>query len=489
MPVRPAICALVLSCATLACDGRATPKPRPDAGVPGPRTVKPAPDDVRVYPPHAIRSDGVGPYLLDAPLADAAHIAPEGPRIEILELGNLLRWRMVRAEDGRLLIGADERSRVAFIVVLAADIARTDGGMTVGMSGAALLAAFGPARDDGDVVRARRVYQFEKLPNVRFLTDDPPTLADKDTRVIAVLVQRPGAGGGAAPEPPARPDRGLSGAVAAAARPAHCRTGGELAAVTPAELAAAPPVGRARPGAVAAAGAPAPTVRWACVSSGDAEALVVSGSELAIVGGAPGKLRRLATLALGSIDQVAPLDIDGDGRDEIVALTTLLDEDRLAMLVRVWTWEGGRLVPSVSQRVLEVTREQAATAGVKPSAIDLWVEIRPAGGALLVGGLYVARTPAGARAIAPVEPVRVRLDTRRGSPATPEATDGGTAAPPHAPHDADAGAGRSPVVPAAPTRDRDTRDAPAERPPQDQDVGAGANGAAAGSGGDAKDRP
>ena len=160
---------LVLAAAACACEGGAAPRQRPDAGRTEVRTVKPPRDHqgVHVYPPHAIRSDGVGPYLLDAPLNDILHIAPEGPRLQKLELGDLLSWQVEPAEQNRLLIGADERSRrVAFIVVLAADVARTDGGMTVGMSGSALLAAFGPAREQRDVLRARKVYEFEKLPNV-----------------------------------------------------------------------------------------------------------------------------------------------------------------------------------------------------------------------------------------------------------------------------------------------------------------------------------
>ena len=45
-------------------------------------------------------------------------------------MGEAVSWRLVRAEEGRLLIGADARGRVGFIAVLSADVARTDLGLT-----------------------------------------------------------------------------------------------------------------------------------------------------------------------------------------------------------------------------------------------------------------------------------------------------------------------------------------------------------------------
>jgi hypothetical protein len=322
----------------------------------------------------------------------------------------------------------------------------------VGMSGAALIAGIGPAREERDVVRARKVYEFEKLPNVQFLTNDPPDRADQDTRVIAVLVSRPPPGATVAPPTPARPAtpgkaasprpasgaRLAAGAAAAqtareAARRAPCRSGGDLHALPLAELwAAAHP---ARGGKPATPPPGEPSVAWGCVSGDEPEALLLAGDELAIVGGSPGKLRKVWTVGIGNTDQVAPLDVDGDGRDEVVALSVQRADDGLAVLLRAWQWEGQRLLPMASQRIFEVSREDAATAGVKPGGIDLWVEVRPGPGALVVGGLYVERSFGTVRVVAPLAPVRVRLETRR---ASPSASDAGVAEPP-APRGSDAG--------------------------------------------------
>src|SRR5262245_18272544 len=62
---------------------------------------------LRAYPPHAIRSDGVGPYLLDQPLVDVLRKLPEGPNLEVLQLGKQANWLVVSAEGGQILVGAE----------------------------------------------------------------------------------------------------------------------------------------------------------------------------------------------------------------------------------------------------------------------------------------------------------------------------------------------------------------------------------------------
>ena len=62
---RAVLLAALAACSTDASSGKLTG----DGGAPR-RWPRPPPSEVRAYPPHAIRSDGVGPYLLDAPLSD-----------------------------------------------------------------------------------------------------------------------------------------------------------------------------------------------------------------------------------------------------------------------------------------------------------------------------------------------------------------------------------------------------------------------------------
>jgi hypothetical protein len=388
----------------VACSGGGKPAPRPDAGPRTQRRPKPPADDVRVYWPYGIRADGVGSYLIDAPLADVLHNLPEGPHIELLEIDGLLSFRIVRAEEGRMLIGADARSRVAFIAVLDAEVAKTDTGLAVGASGAELVKALGPERVDDAIVRYRRAFELDKLPNVTFLSEAAPDAAPDAAHVSAVLIAKP----------VAHPERKA---------PDGCRGGGALADVPALELWAAAHPGRPRPQV-------APSVRFACVSGGEPEAVLLAGEELDIVGGSPAHLKRVWVATAGKLDVLAPLDVDGDGKDELVGLTVVRDDEAVATQVRVWGWDGGRLAPRVSARPHVVTKDQAAATGAALSGIELWPEVTAGGDAVMVGGIYAARTLAGARVVAPLTPVRVGLEPGRVEPPPPASAAG---APPDEP--------------------------------------------------------
>src|SRR5688572_7375633 len=90
--------AAAVTLASCGNEGVSAPPPLRDA--PARKVVTKPREEVRAYPPHAIRSDGVGPYLLDATLSDLLHTMPGGPPIELLQIGRLADWRIVRAEEG-----------------------------------------------------------------------------------------------------------------------------------------------------------------------------------------------------------------------------------------------------------------------------------------------------------------------------------------------------------------------------------------------------
>ena len=174
----------------------------------GPRHLPAVQDGgtIRAHPPHAIRRDSVGPFGLGMPLSDVSKSLPEGPHVEILQLPRLANWRVVRAEGGRLVIGADARNQVSYISVLSADVARTSSGIGVGATVAELTEALGPLRPDRTLVRDRAVVEVESLPGVRFVTNAFDDVPAPDARVIGVVVgngwrphstaprRRPGAG-------------------------------------------------------------------------------------------------------------------------------------------------------------------------------------------------------------------------------------------------------------------------------------------------------
>lgn len=462
---------------------------------------------MRAYPPHAIRSDGVGPYLLDAPLADVLHLLPGGPRVELLQLGRLANWRVVRAENGQLLIGADPHNRVAFIAVLAREVARTESGLGVGTKGSDLLRALGRERDGHELARDRRAYQFASLPRVTWITDAPIEAIGDPARVVAVVVRRdpqnpdarasvpstvdsaqgrmpspavpaqapvptdgivspggqlsatrrgPAALGGApglvrnagAMSAPA-PDAGAfvpprtDGADPRSQLRTACRAGEPLAAVRDEIVAVAT---KGRIGDRSAVSAALPLVQYGCVTGGAPEAVTLAASELAIVGGEPGRLRRLFLLPVDQATFVSLVDVDEDGRDEIVLGFERRDRDRHAVELRVLRWEGGRLLLLAQGAPIVVTAAEASAAGATPEALEFMVELEPARGGLAVGGLFAVRQGDALVTVAPILPTRLRFGrpARRGSfwrdrtspPAGPDAPEDLTApAEPSEAHD------------------------------------------------------
>jgi hypothetical protein len=391
--------------------------PLPDGGPPTPRKVRKA--AVRAYPPHAIRSDGIGPYVVDAPFSRALRELPEGPHYEILHVGRVLDWKLVRTEEGgALLIGGDggaSGSRVGFVAALDAKVAHTDNGMGVGKTVAELIEALGPEKITPGVARDHRELELERLPNVRFITDAPPDAPPARARVMAVLVTRPRDDDAVPEVPPDAPDAGARPA-APCPRPA----------ALPASVDEIFAMAHAAPGALIAAG---------CVSGDQADAVVLSGEELTLVVGEAGKLRRSYVAQARRGDFLALLDVDRDGRDEIVVGEHRSNRSEAAVELQVWRWDGARLEKALDEPALVVSEKDAAAAGVTPPQVRLLVELRAARGGLELSGLFWAETFTKNRVLAPIAPVLLRLESRRPRPETPDPRDAGPPPPAAAPPD------------------------------------------------------
>lgn len=339
--------------------------PRRDAGK--------ATGEVRAYPPHAIRADGVGPYLLGQDLKQVMRVLPEGPNLELLQLGGYANWRLARAEGGAIAIGADSANVVQFVSVLKGEVARTSAGVGVGSTGAELEKALGPPDTGKAVVRDRQVWTFANFPTVSFLTDVAADADPETAKVIAVVVARR--------------------KVVTAARREGCAAGPN-APLT--EVVAA-----------ARAGKPTletPLTAAGCVTGHASEAVVLGGGEVILVGGEPGKLKRLASLPATG-DFVGLLDIDGDGREEIVTGSQGVDDGEHSVSMQVHRWDAGKLSTILSERPFAIGAAAAAGAGVVPSEIELVLEVRGDRGELEVGGFYLARRAGTLRLVAPLAPV------------------------------------------------------------------------------------
>lgn len=380
---------LVLGCK----DAKKPARVADDASLSG-RQFRPPTGKVRAVPPHDIHAQGVGPYRLGEPLQDVLGLLPHGPRVELMQIEGLADYRLVRAERDALVIGVGRRGGVLFVSVLDPEIARTESGVGVGTSVEELSAALGPLADPGG--RDPHLVEFVALPETRFVV--------RAGEVTAAVVSAPEEPEQPRPEPPC--DR-------------------SAVAEHEAELRAASRLGEAA------------RVTGGCFTGGGPEAVVTGHDRLAVVTGEPGKRRRLAHTALPGLSFAAAVDVDGDGRDEIVAIAERRDPERLVSWVEVYRVEGSRLAQVLARPAYELTASAAGWVGANLEDTELLVEVGGGGGALVLGGLYLHREGDQIHSVVPLEPVTIPLRSQRGEapePAAPEsaepaAEDAGDAGP------------------------------------------------------------
>jgi hypothetical protein len=391
-PSRPAVAAalaLAASVSAIACRDREPQAPPPlarDAG-PARRVIVPAVGDVRPLPPHAIRTDGVGPYKLGAPLDAILAQLPSGPRVALLDLQGVVDVSVIRAEDDGVLVGGESvGSTAAYIAVVRPELARTESGIGVGSTREQVDAALGAPLVDARVARDPRLAVYGALPGARFVL--------ANDRVAAVLLRRrdPDAGGNG------RHDS--SDACAAGPR---------------------------REAALVASGlrGQEPHVTPLCLTAAG-ELAITAGDSLAVVTGEGDRAKRLASAEIRGLRFAAPVRVDA-ARDELVVVAENGDDLGRVLTVAAYRLDGGKLVRYAEQDVYRIASTSAGWIGARLADIDLLLEVEARPDALVVGGAFVHRSDGLVRDLAPLEPVR--LPRRRRPPSTDTAA-------PAVPHDA-----------------------------------------------------
>lgn len=410
-----------------ACDDQTSPPPVQYDASRVRRLFRPPEGEVRAVPPHAIHSQGVGPYVLGTSLKEILGLLPRGPRVMLMQIDGVLDYSLVRAEGDTLLIGVEPPSGVTFLSVLGEETARTESGMGVGTSVEALRKALGPELVRPERAADPRLLAFVRLPNTRFLLDEP------GGQVVAVVVRHdddagpatgqagPGPGqtaghapghasgqpAGHAPGQTGEPAREGSAPASCPVSEARALDAGddELQQIRAAAELVASPAEAPDPAVVA-------TVRRACFSASEAEVLVVGADQVAVVGGEPGKLRRLAGHAEPGLVYAAPLDVDGDGRSEIVVVSQRVTEEERVTAVQLLRFEAGRLQRVAAEDVYRVSATNAAWVGARLEDVELVIEVRGELEALQLTGLYVHRGKTRPQTVAPL--MKAALLVRRG---------------------------------------------------------------------------
>lgn len=412
-------------------------------------------------PPHAIHANGVGPYELGMPLPNILTLLPRGPRVVLAQIDDVLDYDIVRADDDAVIVGA-ARSRtreVAFVSVLDQRIARTEHGIGVGTSLAKLRQVMGEPANHPTLAMDPRMVAFGRLPEARFVLarhDDKPTVAavtvrrnrPEHTALLAAPAAPSSPGEGVEPTEPERPEPARSGARPA---PKHSPDKSGPASAPGIDPASADepsadknglPAAERPPCTVAPSSAdvdkilnairlPLPQHRHARVQNGCfsasaddlavRESLVILGSQIVVVGGEPGRLRRLAAHSTGDVVYAVTLDIDTDKRHEIAVVSQRVtarerERERISR-IEVLRYESGRLHRLADAQLYRLSTSNAAWVGASLNEIDLLLELWTGPERVEVTGLFVQW---GARGrpinVAQLMPVTVPIRRKRATP-------------------------------------------------------------------------
>jgi hypothetical protein len=332
-----------------------------------PRVLDPPPQNVRALPPHAIRSDGVGPYRLGLTLEQLGTQVPSGGRNAQIDIEKVVHLSVLHAEDDAIQVGGEPLGRASFIAVVGGKVARTESGIQVGSTREELVHALGAPEVMLNRARDPRIVVPSNLRELRAVLDGD--------RVIGLVVT--------ASDPPSKTE----GCV----RPNPAPAGDE-------------------------------TKIGACLTGGPGIA-TIDGDELVartvdsakVIDKVP-----LANLMLGRSFKFAGAVRAPDGRDEIVAITELEPSDG-----QTKTWyligfrvEAGKLSRFVDVPVYQLTATNARWIGSSLHDLDLVLEVTNRGDTFEVGGLLTHRTNGKLRDLLVLSPVQV--PRHRAKSATPE---------------------------------------------------------------------
>lgn len=372
------------------------------------------PGELRAAPPHAIRADGVGPYLLGSSLRSVLGLVRFGPRVSLLELEGVADYSVVRAESDALLIGVRRAGGVTFVAVVQPEIARTEGQVAVGSSLDDAISVLGERLDPARWAASPDLQAFASLPGGRFVI--------ADGKIAAVLVREPVT----LREP-------VSGGVS------RCEVVARTEDVRPSEHdAGGAPHGSALRDVATReieklVGRQAESLSWLCSGHEIVGAVISVANEFVVAVGSAGKWSVLTRQKRQLGGFVAPLDVDGDGIDELVLVEHRRTLDAYGVSLAVAAIDSGRLQVLGEFRPYEISRQRAEWIGAALSDVELLIEVAAVTDGVSVSGVLLQRSGGTFRTVAPLD--ESRFAVKRGKP-TPTPTPASHPAPA-----ADAGVG------------------------------------------------
>ncbi|MBK7535128.1 MAG: hypothetical protein IPI49_07075 [Myxococcales bacterium] len=386
-PRVPWLLALLLAAA---CRDPAAPAPKPREAAPPRRVIDP-PGTVRPLPPYAISNSGVGPYQLGASLSAVLYELPSGPRMVLLDVPELVKQNVIRAEDDAILVSGAVMGEVKVVAVVREAVARTESGIAVGTTRAELAAELVTDGADSTVARDPRLAVTRRLPAARMVL--------RGDKVQAVVLASGGPPQAPVPQvaaPPEKPAPPVKVDKEGAGKEPRAVVAPRCAAPRPAEMETGP---------------------WmaACLSA-SGEVVRVRDEEVSVRSGGDGKERPLAVLRVRGLLFAAPLRASerAEERDDLVVVSKVARAEDVTWTVAIYHLEAGRLVRVAEQIVYRLSAEGARWIGVSLEEAEIYLELAAREDGVVVGGFLVIS--AGDRIRDVVALREVSISRRRGIP-------------------------------------------------------------------------
>lgn len=352
-----------LGLGALSCNDN-TQAPAPVVTSSRPRRTPPPAGVVRALPPHAIRSDGVGPYLLGESLATQLDELPSGPRLTLLDIPSVVHYNVIRAEQGSVLVGGDPLGPAAYVAVVAADVARTESGLAVGATRSQVETKVHMVERDPTLARDPRISIPVGSPGMRLLFDGDDVL-----RGLVVM-------------------RSTATELTAPATP---RTSSDSSKTVAPKLC----VFHASPTATK-------SVDPECPATSDI--IKISGEDVVVR--SPDSARPPMAVRFRGLAWTAVLEIEQ--RETLLVISRQDTASKKSWMLSVLRVDQGKLLRLLDQTLYVVTSENARWIGAELDGVDLMLEVAARGDTLYVGGLLRTATNSRVRDLVPLLPVTLR---------------------------------------------------------------------------------
>ena len=357
---------LPLVWSVVACQDQSNTVKIVDEGDFATRQFTPPPGEVRSMPPHDVREEGVGPYKVGMPLQEALSSLEGGPRIELWRAEGLSEYRLVRTENGAMVLGADRAGSTRFISVLDPSIIESPDGVVLGANLDRLMKSLN-TKESKRFVSDPALVTLTSLPALRLFVEND--------KVIAALH--------------------LGATPLAENEVKNCIEGTKIKNI---EKQIVKQFSNKKDLSLA----------QGCLEKNPIWVVTLKG-QVAIFSVDGGKVKKVVNSYIPGLTRAGVIDIDNDGKDEICFIKAKNNNDEKAIDVAIAKLEGRTLETVISRKVVRLNQSSLKLLGVDLAQSKLLAEVGFKGKELIARAILVDLRNKQIRGVIPLVEARLKI--------------------------------------------------------------------------------